>query len=191
MSRAYREGAKFAVKKLTVATNEKTMKLLFVCTANICRSPTAEGVFRKLAASSALVGDLEIDSAGTHDFHVGATPDPRAIEHALARGYDLDHLRARQISPGDFDHFDFILAMDNDNIRQMKAMCPTRLSQKIELLLDYGSRDDEHEVPDPYNGTSRDFEEALNLIEDACKGLLAYLLDLRRMRAAAAVMAKE
>ena len=144
-----------------------------------------------MAASSALAGDLEIDSAGTHDYHVGATPDPRAIKHASARGYELDHLRARQIRPGDFDYFDFILAMDNDNIRQMKAMCPTRLSQKIELLLDYGSRGDEHEVPDPYNGTSRDFEGALNLIEDACRGLLAYMLDMQRMRAAAAVTAKE
>lgn len=167
------------------------MKLLFVCTANICRSPTAEGVFRKLAANSPLAGDLEMDSAGTHDYHAGAKPDARAIEHARVRGYDLDHLRARQISPGDFDCFDFILAMDHENIRHMKAMCPTRLSQKIELLLDYGSRDDEHEVPDPYQGTARDFDVALDLIEDACRGLLEYLLDLRRMRAAVAVPAKK
>lgn len=167
------------------------MKLLFVCTANICRSPTAEGVFRKLAANSPLAGDLEIDSAGTHDYHADAKPDARAIERARVRGYDLDHLRARQISPRDFDYFDFILAMDDENIRHMKAMCPTRLSQKIELLLDYGSRDDEHEVPDPYQGAARDFDVALDLIEDACRGLLEYLLDLRRMRAAVAVPAKE
>ena len=162
------------------------MKLLFVCTANICRSPTAEGVFRKLAADTPLVGELEIDSAGTHDFHVGAAPDARAIKHAAARGYELDHLRSRLINPGDFDYYDFILAMDGDNVRNLKSMCPTRLSQKIELLLDYGSIDAVSEVPDPYQGSAREFEHALDLIEDGCRGLVAYLLDLQRMRASAA-----
>jgi protein-tyrosine phosphatase len=162
------------------------MKLLFVCTANICRSPTAEGVFRKLAAATPLADKLEIDSAGTHDFHVGAAPDERAIKHAKARGYELDHLRSRLINPGDFDYYDFILAMDGDNVRNLKSMCPTRLSQKIELLLDYGSIDEVSEVPDPYQGSAREFELALDLIEDGCRGLVAYLLDLQRMRASAA-----
>ena len=161
------------------------MKVLFVCTANICRSPTAEGVFRKLVAASPLAGHLEIDSAGTHDYYVGEKPDARAIEQAATRGYELQHLRARQVSPGDFDYFDYVLAMDAANIRQLKAMCPSRLSQKIELLLDYGSQHDENEVPDPFQGRTRDFEYALDLIEDACRGLLAYLLDMQRLRAAA------
>ena len=161
------------------------MKVLFVCTANICRSPTAEGVFRKLVADSPLAGQLEIDSAGTHDYYVGEKPDARAIEQAALRGYELHHLRARQVSPGDFDYFDYVLAMDAGNIRQLKAMCPSRLSQKIELLLDYGSQHDESEVPDPFQGRARDFEYALDLIEDACHGLLSYLLDLQRLRAAA------
>jgi len=161
----------------------KNMKVLFVCTANICRSPSAEGVFRKLVANTPLGDSVEIDSAGTHDYHVGAPPDPRAVEHAAKRGYDLQHLRARQISPADFEQFDFVLAMDDANIDHLKAMCPTRLSEKIELLLDYGGPDDHREVPDPYQGRPRDFERALDLIEAACIGLKAYLLDLHRMRA--------
>ena len=163
------------------------MKVLFVCTANICRSPTAEGVFHKLVANSPLAGYLEVDSAGTHNYHVGEKPDARAIEHAARRGYELSHLRAREINSTDFDRFDYILAMDAANIRHLKAMCPTRLAQKIELLLDYGGADDEHEVPDPFQGKPRDFERALDLIEEACQGLLEYLLDLQRMRAAAMV----
>ncbi|MEO8383931.1 MAG: low molecular weight protein-tyrosine-phosphatase [Betaproteobacteria bacterium] len=159
------------------------MNVLFVCTANICRSPTAEGVFRKLVANSALGYEVQIDSAGTHDYHVGAPPDPRAVEHATKRGYDLQHLRARQITPIDFERFDFVLAMDNANIVHLSAMCPTRLSGKIELLLDYGGPDDQREVPDPYQGRPRDFERALDLIEAACIGLKTYLLDLHRLRA--------
>ncbi len=161
------------------------MKILFVCTANICRSPTAEAVFRKLVANGPLARDIEIDSAGTHDFHVGKSPDARAIKHAALRGYVLDHLVARQLSSSDFETFDYILAMDEANMRYMKAMCPTRLSQKLELLLDYGSEMDVHEVTDPYQGKPRDFERVLDLIEDACNGLHTYLMDLRRLRATA------
>jgi protein-tyrosine phosphatase len=161
------------------------MKILFVCTANICRSPTAEGVFRKLVAGSPLAGRIEMDSAGTHDYHVGEKPDPRAIKHAALRGYDLSDLLARQISSSDLEYFDYVLAMDTANFRQLKAMCPTRLAQKIELLMDYGGRSDEHEVPDPYGGKPSDFEHALDLIEDGCRGLLAYLTDLQRIRASA------
>ena len=194
-------GAFSMVCTLRFASNERNgitraiygirMKVLFVCTANICRSPTAEGVFRKLVADSPLAAHLEIDSAGTHGYHAGNPPDARAIEHAALRGYELDQLRARQITPGDFEHFDFILAMDDANVRQLKAMCPTRLSQKIELLLDYGVADDGHEVPDPFQGKPRDFEHALNLIESACGGLLTYLQDLQRLQAAPPTRAKE
>lgn len=163
------------------------MKVLFVCTANICRSPTAEGVFRKLVDKSLLAGHMEIDSAGTHNYYVGHPPDPRAIDHAAKRGYELSHLRARQISAIDFERFDYVLAMDKANINQLKAMCPSRLSQKIELLLDYGGALHEQEVPDPFQGRARDFERALDLIEAACIGLHAYLMDLQRMRHAALV----
>lgn len=163
------------------------MKVLFVCTANICRSSTAEGVFRKLVAESPLAGKIEIDSVGTHDYHVGEAPDPRAIKHAANRGYDLGELRARQIGPDDIERSDYVLAMDDSNIRSLKAMCPTRLSQKIELLLDYGGEPDEREVPDPYSGKPRDFERALDLIEVACRGLLTYLIDLQRVHAATTV----
>jgi protein-tyrosine phosphatase len=161
------------------------MNVLFVCTANICRSPTAEAVFRKLVEDSPLAGKLEIDSAGTHGYHTGEPPDARAIEHAARRGYELASLRAREISPADFEHFEYVLAMDDANMRHLKAKCPTRLAQKIELLLDYGGAHAEHEVPDPFRGKPRDFEYALDIIEDACRGLLEYLLNLQRMRAAA------
>ena len=161
------------------------MKILFICTANICRSPTAEGVLRKLAEKSALAGQLDIDSVGTHNYHVGEAPDIRAIHHAALRGYELSHLRARQISSVDFERSDYLLAMDEANMGHLKAMCPTRLAHKIELLLDYGGPEDQREVPDPYQGKSRDFEHALDLIEAACQGLLTYLQDLQHMRASA------
>ena len=167
------------------------MKILFVCTANICRSPTAEGVFRKLVADGPLAGHVDVDSAGTHNYYVGEMPDTRAIEHAALRGYDLDQLRARQISAIDFENSDYILAMDDANMRHLRAICPSRLAQKIELLLEYGGETDEREVPDPFQGRPRDFEHALDLIEAGCRGLLAYLMDLQRMRATATVRTKE
>lgn len=151
----------------------------------------AEGVFHRLAANSPLAGVLEIDSAGTHDYHVGENPDPRAIDAATRRGYQLDHLLSRQIGPGDLEYFDHVLAMDAANIRHLKAMCPTRLAHKIELLMDYGGESHEHEVPDPFRGSARDFEHALDLIEDACHGLLKYLLDMQRLHAAATTRSPE
>jgi protein-tyrosine phosphatase len=149
---------------------------------NICRSPTAEGVFRTLVERSALKGLIDIDSAGTTGAHAGAAPDQRAIDVAGRRGYRLEHLRARQVTPADFEQFDHVIAMDEMNVRHLKGLCPTRLSQRIELLLDYGGEDDETEVPDPYYGSMRDFEHALDLIEDGCKGLLEYFCDQHRLR---------
>ena len=158
------------------------ISVLFVCMGNICRSPTAEGVFRKMVADSPLAGKINIDSAGTHGYHVGAPPDARAIEHAAKRGYDLSALRCRQVNASDFERFDYILAADAMNVKQLKAMCPTRLAHKIEYLLDYGGEEEEFEVPDPYQGEARDFELALDLIEEGCRGLLEYLTDQLRMR---------
>lgn len=158
------------------------ISVLFVCMGNICRSPTAEGVFRKMVADSPLAGKINIDSAGTHGYHVGAPPDARAIEHAAKRGYDLSALRCRQVNATDFERFDYILAADAMNMKQLKAMCPTRLAHKIEYLLDYGGDEEEFEVPDPYQGEAKDFELALDLIEEGCRGLLEYLTDQLRMR---------
>jgi protein-tyrosine phosphatase len=132
--------------------------------------------------ASPLAGHIDIDSAGTHGYHVGAAPDPRAIAHAAKRGYDIALLRGRQVSAADFERFDYILAADAFNVRNLKAMCPTRLANKIEYLLDYGGEEDEFEIPDPYDGEARDFEVALDLIEAGCEGLLEYLTDLARMR---------
>jgi protein-tyrosine phosphatase len=167
------------------------MKVLFVCMANICRSPTAEGVFRKMVAAGPIAGLVDIDSAGTHGYHEGSPPDPRAIEHAKKRGYDLTPLRARAVSPTDFERFDYVIAMDALNRRHLESVCPTRLQNKIELLLDYGGEDDEYEVPDPYQGKPEDFELALDLIEAGCEGLHEYLHDQLRMRGSLSGTAKD
>ena len=156
--------------------------VLFVCMGNICRSPTAEGVFRTMVAASPLAGKIDIDSAGTHGYHAGEPPDKRAIEHAAKRGYQLAELRCRQVTASDFQRFDYILAADAMNMKQLKAMCPARFAHKLEYLLDYGGEEDEFEVPDPYQGEAEDFEQALDLIEEGCRGLLEHLTDQLRMR---------
>ena len=143
------------------------MKLLFVCTGNICRSPTAEAVFKKLSISEKL--DFEVDSCGTHDYHVGQAPDARSQEHARRRGYDMSAQRARQISTGDFGTFDLILAMDRGHLGLLERRCPAQHRAKLRLFL--GERD----VPDPYYGGADGFEEVLDLVESACAGLLQEL----------------
>lgn len=167
------------------------MKVLFVCMGNICRSPTAEAVLRKLVEDGPLAGKVDIDSAGTHGYHDGAPPDPRAVAHAAKRGYDLTPLRAREVSPSDFERFDYVIAMDETNRRHLQSICPTRLQNKIELLLDYGGEADEYEVPDPYQGKPQDFEVALDLIEAGCEGLAEYLHDQLRMRGAMSISIKD
>lgn len=150
--------------------------LLFVCTANICRSPMAEGVFRKLVASKAIAIPFEAASAGTHDYHVGKPAFPTAMELAKLRGIDLTQHVARRIKPGDFDHFDLILAMDKSNIASLRTIAPTRCKQKIELLLEYGDEFHGEEVPDPYGGEVEDFERVLEMIQDGCQGLVKLLV---------------
>ncbi len=167
------------------------MKVLFVCMGNICRSPTAEAVLRKLVEDGPLAGKVDIDSAGTHGYHDGAPPDARAVTHAAKRGYDLTPLRAREVSPSDFERFDYVIAMDETNRRHLQSICPTRLQNKIELLLDYGGEADEYEVPDPYQGKPQDFEVALDLIEAGCEGLAEYLHDQLRMRGAMSISIKD
>jgi protein-tyrosine phosphatase len=135
----------------------------------------AEGVLRRLLAEEGLETKFEIDSVGTHDYQIGKSPSPEAIESAKKRGYDINHLLSRKIRPHDFDHFDYILGMDMSNINNLKTIAPTRCKQKIELLLEYGDRYHGREIPDPYGKRAKDFELALDMIEDACKGLVELL----------------
>jgi protein-tyrosine phosphatase len=159
--------------------------ILFVCTANICRSPMAEGVLRKLLADEGLEDAVEIDSVGTHDYQIGKPPFTAAVQTAKGRGYDITHLVSRKISPNDFDHFDFILGMDKLNIRNLHTIAPTRCKQKIELLLEYGDKYHGKEIADPYGREGKDFELALDMIEDGCKGLIEMLKVTSARRAGA------
>jgi protein-tyrosine phosphatase len=142
---------------------------------NICRSPTAEGVFRTMIETRLLSSRYEVDSAGTHDYHTGCPPDFRAIEHALKRGYDLNALRARPVVAADFSRFDFILTMDRQNLFHLKTFSPALSEVKPKLLLDYSSKFPGADVPDPYYGGDREFELALTMIEDGCRGLIDFL----------------
>ena len=139
---------------------------------NICRSPTAEGVFRKILAERNLEDLFEVDSAGTGNWHEGLPPDTRAQQAALARRIDLSGLRARQVKARDFEAFDMILAMDNDNLTRLRSSSPATLHHKITLLLDHNSKADRSEVPDPYYGGAHGFDLVLDLLEDACNDLL-------------------
>jgi protein-tyrosine phosphatase len=142
---------------------------------NICRSPTAEGVFRRIALAEAPQLALEIDSAGTHDYHVGDPPDPRAIAAAKRRGVDLAPLRARQLQPSDFERFDLLLAMDERNVRDALALAPAHGRERLRLFLEYAPDATVREVPDPYYGGAQDFEVVLDLVEAASRGLVARL----------------
>jgi len=147
------------------------MKVLFVCLGNICRSPTAEGVFRHKVREAGLEDRIEIDSAGTGDWHVGKAPDARTRAAALRRGYDLSSLRARQVSMADFSRYDLILAMDHANLRDLKHLRAGSGKAELDLFLRrYDLSIDE--VPDPYYGGEDGFEQVLDLVEQACDGLL-------------------
>ncbi|KZX82324.1 protein-tyrosine-phosphatase [Oleiphilus sp. HI0009] len=147
------------------------MKVLFVCLGNICRSPTAHGVFEEKVRERGLASQVYTDSCGTGAWHVGESPDPRASQHAAKRGYDLSHLRARQVSPDDFDTFDYVLAMDNANLKDLQSIIPAGARTQPVLFLSYGAFS-EQEVPDPYYGGEQGFEHVLDLVESACDGLL-------------------
>lgn len=150
-------------------------RILFVCLGNICRSPTAEAVFRQRAGQLGLADKLLIDSAGTGDWHLGKAPDPRAIAAAARRGYDLSELRARQVAAEDFSAFDIIVAMDTQNLQDLQALQPASSSSRIELMLSYGEST-QQDVPDPYYGGEAGFERVIDLIEEASDGLLNTLV---------------
>jgi len=150
--------------------------VLFVCTANICRSPTAAAVLRGYLRARGAEDRFEVSSAGTHDYHLGKPPFPAAVEAAKARGIDIAGHVARRVSPGDFDRYDFILAMDRANVAALRSIAPTRSKRKIELLLEYGDKYHGLEVPDPYGGEMKDFELALDMIDDGCEGLAKLLV---------------
>lgn len=149
------------------------MAVLFCCMGNICRSPTAEGVFRRHVAAAGLESRIRIDSVGTHSYHVGHAPDQRSQSAAMARGYELESLCARQVADRDFAQFDYILAMDNDNLAELRRMAPPQWRSKPGLFMQYATHHAEREVPDPYYGDLQGFELVLDLVEDGCAGLLA------------------
>lgn len=151
------------------------MKILFVCLGNICRSPTAEAVFRQIVAREAPDLPIEIDSAGTAAYHVGSPPDSRTRQAALRRGYDMSALRARVIEPRDFSRFDLILAMDRQNVDALRREAPAGAHRRIRLFLEFAPGAVETEVPDPYYGGPNGFEEVLDLVEAAAMGLLEHV----------------
>ena len=142
----------------------------------------AEGIFRKLLAEAGREADFEIDSAGTHDYHVGKPPFGKALECARRRGYEIGHLVARRVAPRDLDHFDAILVMDRANLAALRTVAPTRCKNKIELLLDYGGEHYGKDVPDPYGGPDKAYEAALDMIEDGCRGLAALVTKAPALR---------
>lgn len=150
-------------------------RILFVCLGNICRSPTADGVFRQLVADAGLDQVIEVDSAGTAAWHVGKAPDPRTQAAAARRGYDLSMLRARQAVAEDFYDYDHILAMDLNNLSDLESIRPEGAAAKLGLFLDYAPELGLREVPDPYYGGESGFEQVLDLVEAAGKNLLAEL----------------
>jgi protein-tyrosine phosphatase len=162
------------------APSASSRRILFVCMGNICRSPTAEGVFRKLLAERAPELEVDIDSAGTHGYHDGAPPDPRASRAAERRGVDLKRLRARRVTERDFEEFELVLAMDEQNREFLLEVCPEGHRHKIRLLLEFAPHLERREVPDPYYGGTTGFEHVLDLVEEAAIGLLEHLRNTPR-----------
>ncbi len=151
------------------------VKVLFVCMGNICRSPTAQGVFSKVLREQGVEDQILVDSAGTHDYHIGESPDERATEAAARRDVDLSVQRARQVEVSDFTRFDYVLAMDRDNLDILRARCPGDLNGRIGLFMDFAPEWGEREVPDPYWGGQRGFERVLDMVEAASRGLLGHI----------------
>ena len=151
----------------------KTTRVLMVCLGNLCRSPTAEAVLRKKVREAGLDDRIEVESAGTADYHVDSPPDRRAIAHGERRGLAMKQLRGRQVSRDDFDRFDFILAMDDDNLANLQRIRPAGSRATVALLMSYAPQAGAREVPDPYYGGTDGFETVLDLVESAADGFIA------------------
>jgi protein-tyrosine phosphatase len=149
--------------------------VLFVCMGNICRSPTAHGVFQHKVNALGLSDVVVVDSAGTHNYHPDSPPDERSQAHAAKRGYDLSDLRARQIQGKDFEDFDLVLVMDWDNLELVTQACPTAHQHKVRRLTEFCLQFDSLVVPDPYYSGAKGFEQVLDLVEDACDGLIRHV----------------
>jgi protein-tyrosine phosphatase len=157
---------------------EGRINVLFVCMGNICRSPTADTVFKHQVKVAGLEKLIYIDSAGTHAYHVGDPPDRRAQQAALRRGYNMQGLRARRVAQEDFLRFHYILAMDHHNFAELRQDCPPQYTDRLSLLMQYSSQwENYQEVPDPYYGGSHGFERVLDLVENASQGLLQHILE--------------
>jgi len=152
--------------------SKKKITVLFVCMGNICRSPTAEGVFRHMVQQQGHENWISTDSAGTHAYHIGEQPDHRSQQTALNRGINLSDLRARKALAQDFNDFDYILAMDDENYLLLEQLCPAGLESKLSLFLDFSQDYSETQVPDPYYGGDQGFEHVFDLVESASRGLL-------------------
>lgn len=151
---------------------KRNVKVLFVCLGNICRSPTAEGVFRHIVQEEGHESWVTTDSAGTHAYHIGEQPDRRAQQTALTRGIDISDLRGRKALANDFHEFDYVLAMDDENYQFLEQICPTGMNEKLHLFLDFSQEFSESQVPDPYYGGDQGFEHVFDLVESASNGLL-------------------
>jgi len=149
-----------------------SFRVLLVCMGNICRSPTAEGVLRQYIKNNGLGDKVEVDSAGTHGYHVGEAPDSRTQRAAAACGYNLTQLRARKVARQDLDYFDLILAMDKINLDNLWRMATPEQKERIKLFMDYAQNFDDDEVPDPYYGLGHGFDLVLDMVEDAAQGLI-------------------
>jgi protein-tyrosine phosphatase len=164
------------------ASVQPSFGILFVCMGNICRSPTAEGVFRRTVAAASLDRALDIDSAGTHAYHIGHSPDARARRAAETRGVDLSWKRARRVSVADFARFDLVLAMDELNRATLLELCPPEYRERVRLFLEFAPHVGRLDVPDPYYGGSNGFEYVLDLVEEGSRGLLEHVRQVLEAR---------
>jgi len=155
--------------------NNNKIGIVFICMGNICRSPTAEAVFHRYVEQAGLSEYIHIDSAGTHDYHVGDAPDARTLRAAKERGYDMSKLRGRQVEAADFSRFDYVLAMDEANLSILERLRPRDAQGHLGLFLEFAEQHDEREVPDPYYGGAEGFERVLDMVEDAAGGLLKHI----------------
>lgn len=160
---------------MSLERNERCVRVLFVCMGNICRSPMAQGAFTRIVSDAGLSGSIRADSAGTHGYHVGEPPDVRAQRTAERRGYAIGDQRGRQVTPADFGKFDYILAMDEANLRVLRRLCRREHAQKLKLFMEFHADPAVREVPDPYYGENDGFERVLDMVEQASRELLRHL----------------